>query len=102
MLLFMKYQPGKKPAEYINDAYNCLRKHGTYKDMVHRKTRCVMVDYAGDFHLDIVPCVEINGQRYICNNKTNEFEITDEPATVTGSTGKPRSLTATSSEPPGC
>ena len=77
ILLFMKYQQGKKPSEYINDAYNCLRQHGTYKDMVHRKTRCVMVNYAGDFHLDIVPCVEINGQRYICNNKTNEFEITD-------------------------
>ena len=36
-----------------------------------------MVDYAGDFHLDIVPCVEINGQRHICNSKTNQFEITD-------------------------
>ena len=77
ILLFMKYQPGKKTADYINDAYNCLREHKTYRDMVHRKTRCVMVDYAGDFHLDIVPCVEINGQRYICNNKTNQFEITD-------------------------
>ena len=77
VLLFMKYQSGKKPADYINDAYNCLREHGTYRDMAHRKTRCVMVDYAGDFHLDIVPCVEINGQRYICNNKTNQFEVTD-------------------------
>ena len=77
VLLFMKYQKGEKPAEYINDVYNCLRQHGTYKDMVHRRTRCVMVDYAGDFHLDIVPCVEINGQRYVCNNKTDQFEITD-------------------------
>ncbi len=77
ILLFMEHQPGKKPADYINDAYNCLRQHGTYKDMAHRKTRCVMVDYAGDFHLDIVPCVEVNGQRYICNNKTNKFEETD-------------------------
>ena len=77
ILLFMKYQQGKGPSDYINEAYNCLRQHGTYKDMVHRKTRCVMVDYAGDFHLDIVPCIEISGQRYICNNKTNQFEITD-------------------------
>ena len=77
ILLFMEHQTDKKPDEYINDAYNCLRQHGTYKDMVHKKTRCVMVNYAGDFHLDVVPCVEINGQRYICNNKTNQFEITD-------------------------
>lgn len=77
ILLFMKYQRGKEPAEYINDVYNCLREHGTYRGMARRKTRCVMVDYAGDFHLDIVPCIEINGQRHICNNKTNEFEVTD-------------------------
>ena len=37
LALFMKYQPGKKSAEYINDAYDCLREHGTYRDMVHRK-----------------------------------------------------------------
>ena len=77
ILLYVKFQQGKGPSDYINEAYNCLRQHGTYKDMVRRKTRCVMVDYAGDFHLDIVPCLEINGQRYICNNKTNQFEITD-------------------------
>lgn len=77
VLLYMVYQPGKKPADYINDAYKCLRQHGMYGDMVHRKTRCVMVDYAGDFHLDIVPCIDVNGQRYICNNKTNHFEVTD-------------------------
>ena len=77
VLLFMACQPGKKPVDYINDVYNCLRQHGTYRNMVHRKTRCVMVDYAQDFHLDVVPCVEIKGQRYICNNKTNQFEITD-------------------------
>ena len=77
VLLFMQYQPGKEPADYINDAYDCLRQHGTYKDMVHRKTRCVTLNYAGDFHLDIVPCIEANGQRRICNRTTNKFEITD-------------------------
>ena len=77
ILLFMKNQRDKKPTDYINDAYNCLRQNKTYVDMVRRKTRCVMVDYARDFHLDVVPCVEINGRRYICNNKTNQFEVTD-------------------------
>ena len=77
ILLFMKYQSGWKASDYIKAAYDCMRQHGTYKGMVHRKTRCVMVDYAGDFHLDIVPCVEINGQRYVCNSKTDKFEVTD-------------------------
>ena len=77
ILLFMKYRSGWKASDYIKAAYDCMRQHGTYKDMVQRKTRCVMVDYAGDFHLDIVPCVEINGQRYVCNSKTDKFEVTD-------------------------
>ena len=77
VLLFMQHQPGKAPADYLDEAYDCLRQHGTYKDMVQRKTRCVMLDYAGDFHLDIVPCIEVNGQRFICNRKTNQFEPTD-------------------------
>ena len=77
ILLFMKYKSGWKASDYIKAAYDCMRQHGTYKDMVHRKTRCVMVDYARDFHLDIVPCVEINGQRYVCNSKTDKLEVTD-------------------------
>ena len=36
------------------------------------------LDYAGDFHLDVVPCVEADdGKQYICNRYTNKFEITD-------------------------
>ena len=77
VLLFMEYEWGKKAVDYINDTYNCLREHKTYRDMVHRRTRCVMVEYAGDFNMDIVPCFETNGRRFICNNKTNQFEVTD-------------------------
>ncbi len=77
ILLFMKYEKGKKPSDYIEEVYRRLQEHGTYKSMSHRKTRCVMIDYAGDFHLDIVPCVQIDGQRYICNKETDRFEITD-------------------------
>lgn len=77
ILLFMKYDRSKKPSDYIDEVYRCLKLNGNYSDKVHRRTRCVYIDYAGDFHLDIVPCVEVNGQRYICNNKTNKFEVTD-------------------------
>ena len=77
ILLFVEHQQGKKPADYINDVYTCLREHQTYRDMVVKKTRCVRVKYVGDFHLDIVPCVEIGGKRFICNYETNQFEITD-------------------------
>lgn len=76
-LVFLTYDKNKEPKEYIEDIYNCLRESNTYRDKVHRKTHCVVVDYTGDFHLDLVPCVEINGLTYVCNRKSNQFERTD-------------------------
>ncbi|NEP53668.1 MAG: nucleotidyltransferase, partial [Moorea sp. SIO3C2] len=50
-----------------------------YKKKVSRGTRCVALDYAGDFHLDVVPCV-LNGYDgmtfNVCNRKNNAFEAT--------------------------
>ena len=77
ILLYMYYVPGKSPKEYIEDVYQCMKQNQTYADKVHRKTRCVVVDYAGDFHLDIVPCITYQGSQFICNKKTGEFEPTD-------------------------
>ena len=77
ILLYMKYMNGC-PRDYINALYQCLRKNGEYAKKACRKTRCVVLNYAGDFHLDIVPCVlSGNGNQNICNNDTNEFERTD-------------------------
>ena len=76
--LFMKYDKDKEPKDYINELYDCFRHNGTYRDKVHRRTRCVYLDYAGDFHLDVVPCItKPDGSKWVCNNKTNEFERTD-------------------------
>ena len=77
ILLYMKYVPGKSPKAYIADVYHCMRENQTYADKVRRKTRCVVVDYAGDFHLDIVPCIIRGKKQFICNRKTNRFEPTD-------------------------
>ena len=77
ILLYMDYVPGKSPQDYIADVYRCMRENQTYADKVRRKTRCVVVDYAGEFHLDIVPCITYRGKQFICNKKTDEFEPTD-------------------------
>ena len=78
LLLYMEYDESKKPHEYIDEAYYCFKSNGTYKDIVHRHTRCVKLAYKGEIHLDIVPCItKPDGKQYICNNKTQEFEITD-------------------------
>ena len=77
MLLYMTYDENKEPKDYINDVYNCLRGNDNYKDKVHRRTRCVYIDYTGEFHLDLVPCITQEEKYFICNNKENEFETTD-------------------------
>ena len=83
MLLYMKYDENKEPKDYINDVYNCLKTNDTYKDKAHRKTRCVYIDYVDEFHLDLVPCIMQKNswtqedEFFICNNKENEFELTD-------------------------
>ncbi len=77
VLLYIKYI-SKYPRDYINELYQCLRENGVYAEKARRKTRCVVLDYAGDFHLDIVPCIPSrNRDQYICNNETNKFEPTD-------------------------
>ena len=82
-LVFMTYDDDKEPKAYINDVYQCLRGNKNYADKVHRRTRCVYIDYAGDFHLDLVPCTTRwncetqQEELVICNNTDNDFEVTD-------------------------
>ena len=78
ILLFMKYDQLKKPKEYIDELRKCLRRKKVYDEMAKRNTRCVTLEYAGDFHLDIVPCIEKpDGSKYVCNYQTDELEETD-------------------------
>lgn len=76
ILLYMKCSD-KEPKDYINEVYNCLKQNNNYADKIARKTRCVNINYAGDFHLDIVPCITQGQERYICNKNTKAFEVTD-------------------------
>ena len=76
--LYMKHDPDREPKDYIEELHNCFLGSGTYKDKVDISTRCVCLDYARDFHLDIVPCItKPDGSKWVCNIKTKEFERTD-------------------------
>lgn len=76
--IFVKYQEEKEPKDYIEELYDVFSENGTYKDKVKRSSRCVTLDYAGDFHLDCVPCIpKPDGTERICNRSTNLFETTD-------------------------
>lgn len=67
--------------EYIEGLYRVFRNHGTYRDKVSRNTRCVMIDYAGDFSLDVVPVIVresllLASTFEVCNRLTDQYEPT--------------------------
>ncbi len=63
--------------DYVENLYTAFRQSDTYKRIVHRRTRCVKVDYAGEFHIDVVPYLERHGETYITNRHEDQFQLTD-------------------------
>ncbi len=63
--------------EYVSTIRRTLNENKNYADKLRLKTRCVTVDYAGDFHLDVVPRITIDGEHFVCNRIDNELEETD-------------------------
>lgn len=74
VLLALKARSTWTPAEYTANLKAALGSSPNYAGKVHSRTRCVYIDYADDFHLDIVPFIESSS--VITNNKTNEYELT--------------------------
>lgn len=81
LLMFVDPVPGWTANDYILKLRSLFLESKTYKDMVGLKNRCVTLNYAGDFELDVVPCVvERPGHthRYeVCNRTDDRFEPTD-------------------------
>lgn len=80
ILVFIRddnFNPNSFVTDYVNNIYAVFSNDGNYHDKTHRNTRCVTINYAGDFHLDIVPCIEHNDIHYICNRKDKKYEKTD-------------------------
>lgn len=66
-----------EPKDYLEEVYDTLKENKNYADKLEKKTRCVRIKYAGDFHMDLVPRITENGNHYIFNRVENEKEITD-------------------------
>ncbi|MDQ1547699.1 MAG: hypothetical protein QOH69_2603 [Actinomycetota bacterium] len=77
VLLEMEEVDGWEAEDYVEALYKKFHDNSTYKDMVGRHDRCVKVDYANEFHIDVVPYLERHGQHFITNRITNEFELTN-------------------------
>ncbi len=75
--IVMNPNPKWEPKDYVLAINRTLGNNQTYADKRRLKTRCVTVDYAGDFHLDVVPRVTIKGRHYVCNRHENKFKETD-------------------------
>ena len=73
----MNPNPSWEAKDYVQAVYQALKKNKNYANKLRLKTRCVTIDYAGDFHLDVVPRVTSRGNHYICNRVDNKFEETD-------------------------
>ncbi len=63
--------------DYPNEIFRTLKQNHNYADKLRLKTRCVTIDYAGDFHLDVVPRLTSRSRHYVCNRIDNRREVTD-------------------------
>ena len=70
ILVFIAEVRGKRPRDYVDELHACLRRNSDIADKLRQKTRCVTVEYAGEFNLDVVPCGNRNGQPRIASPKT--------------------------------
>lgn len=80
LLLYLEEFDGWEASDYVQELFTLFRDSPVYRSKVSRRTRCVTLDYAGDFHMDVVPFLVRHGQRYITNRNDNAFELTDPEA----------------------
>jgi hypothetical protein len=80
LVVIIEQIKGWSAKQYVDRLYDVLKANGTYADKIEKNTRCVTINYAGDFHLDVVPCIQIvqNGVAYfwVCNRTDVKFEQT--------------------------
>ena len=79
-IILMVKRNGSDPAPYAEDLYDTLKESDRYKDKLVLGNRAVTVQYAGQCHVDLVPCVEDDGKYYVCPRDEEELEETDGTA----------------------
>jgi len=79
LLLKCQRQNGWSARDYLDAVHKAFDDSDRYKELVDRrgKRRCVTIDYAGDFHVDIVPSIDDGYACWIMNGDTNQFEPSD-------------------------
>lgn len=84
MLVFVEGIHAWTPNDYVGELRRVFRASDAYRDMTVLGNRCVTLDYANDFSLDVVPCVvgRPGGLSHfeVCNRNEGRFEPTDSEA----------------------
>ncbi|MEK5377587.1 nucleotidyltransferase domain-containing protein [Paenibacillus sp. FSL P2-0173] len=62
----IRFQNIKSPVEFLQNVYKVLYNHGVYRDKVELKNRCVRINYANNFHMDILPAIPVSGVHEHC------------------------------------
>jgi hypothetical protein len=79
LLVFVDPVVGWTAAAYVVSLRAVFRASDRYRELASMSTRCATLTYAGDFRLDIVPCVLSRirgGTLEVCNRNDNIFEPT--------------------------
>ncbi|MGB0083939.1 MAG: nucleotidyltransferase [Rhodomicrobiaceae bacterium] len=83
LVVFVERLDGWDANRYVIELRRVFRTSDRYRDMTSMKTRCVTINYVGDFHLDVVPII-VDDQYpnnlprcWVCNRQENVFEETD-------------------------
>lgn len=88
VLLAMTKHPTWTPKEYTAELKRAFEASATYNGKAHKRTRCVYIDYADDFHIDVIPFIE--SRPAITNNKLDAWETTAPQAFTEWLEGKSR------------
>jgi len=74
ILLPFDEQDGWEAKTYVEELYKTFDASATYKGKVTKKKRCVRVQYANEFHVDVVPFVtRSDGLTYITHRTENRY-----------------------------
>ena len=73
----MNPSPTWRARNYLDALCETLSREHNFVDKIELGNRCVTLNYAGDFHLDVVPRVTRRGGHFICSREKDCFEETD-------------------------
>jgi hypothetical protein len=70
---------GQGPMYLYNLVAGRLRDHGTYRNILELKNRCLRINYAGNFHLDIIPACPNGGESIKVPDRARSVWVPSNP-----------------------